>query len=70
MEFAIVKKPGPRISEADLGVRGSVVGEVSRSGGAKLVSCRGVEGADGMLSVMDGVCSLTFRATGTRGCVQ
>jgi hypothetical protein len=56
--------------DADFGVRGGVVGVVSWSGGARCPSCRGgVEGADGVVSVMDRE-SLTFFATGTSGCVQ
>jgi hypothetical protein len=38
MDFAMVKKPGPRIRDADFGVNGGVVGVASWSGGARCPS--------------------------------
>lgn len=56
--------------DADLGVRGGEVGMASRSGGARLPSRRGVDGAEEVKSEVGGGWSLIFCATGTRGWVQ
>jgi hypothetical protein len=72
--FAIVKSTGPRMSDADFGVRGGVVGSESWSGGARPVRGsglgRGVDGAGGESSESAEMPSLALCATGRSGCVQ
>jgi hypothetical protein len=58
------------MTDADFGVKGGVVAEVSISGGASPVPRVGVDGADDTAATSIASVSFILWATGSNGCVQ